>query len=111
MGSITKRLIAAVLAVAEGYCFGLGQGEFLWGNARAFMRSIAKRLRLGAPAGTPPVITGFQCQHSRLSVKNNFLAHARAITEPAGGFHLLFHGTEAFLFPAPEACFAGHCMA
>ncbi|MGK0184748.1 MAG: hypothetical protein ACI9R3_000522 [Verrucomicrobiales bacterium] len=76
MTTVTERWIFAVFAVAESDRFVLFKSEFLRPEACSFMASIAERLRLGSPAGTPPIVPGVQLHYLRLFVENYRFYHS-----------------------------------
>src|SRR5580704_15671383 len=55
MTPIAQRLVRGAFAGAEPDFLVVRRFPFLWPKFAAFVRAIAERLRLRAPAGAPPV--------------------------------------------------------
>jgi hypothetical protein len=66
-----------MLAPAPGNGLGFADFDLRRRQASAFVGAITKRLRLGAPARTPPIRAGLGFLDEGGSLKNNRLAHKR----------------------------------
>jgi hypothetical protein len=75
MGTVAKRLVLRMFASAPGHRFGLGNVGFDWPETASFVRAVAKRLRFGPPAGTPPIGRRFHLLHERKLLDNDRFAH------------------------------------
>ncbi len=60
MRPVAEGALEGMFAVAKGNAASLCDLNFFGRKACTLMRPIAKRLFSGTPAGTPPIIPGFQ---------------------------------------------------
>src|SRR5690242_6824261 len=66
MTPVAHRFFGGALAGAEPRLFGHGRLVFDRAERRALVRAVTKRLRLGTPAGAPPIaLAGFQHDRHR----------------------------------------------
>jgi hypothetical protein len=76
MAAVAKRFVFGMFAGAPRDHFAFIDLHFERGELAAFMRPIAKRLRRGTSARTPPKRPGFGLLHDGAFLKNNRIAHA-----------------------------------
>ena len=68
-----------MLAVAQRHSLRFRDRELYGSESGSLVRAVAKRLRLGTSAGTPPVITGGEWEDGGLSVEDNFFSHGSGV--------------------------------
>ena len=76
MSCITKGRRFGVFAGAQAVFLGFRHSEFHRGKIRALMRTVAKWLVGGTPAGTPPIASSsFQLYHTRFFLRDYGVGH------------------------------------
>ena len=83
MTAVAETAALRMLAAAPCHGFGLGDFLLLRREARAFVRPVAKRLRLRLTARAPEINAGFNFLDVGEFLCNDGFTHAPFVTRPA----------------------------